>query len=68
MLALVRLVGIWDLLCLVSVGRRWALDDVLRQIMRVVGVVGIFVEICSLVESMSVNRAVMRAYVAVVMF
>lgn len=36
--------------------------------MRVVGVVGRFVEICSLVESMSVNRAVMRAYVAAVMF
>ena len=66
MLALVRLVGIWDLLWHVSVARKRARDDVLIRIMMEDGAAGRFAGMYFLVESINVREAVMKDCVGAV--
>lgn len=62
----VRLVGIWDLRCLASAGRRRARGDVLIQTMRLVGVVSKFVMNYFLVANTLARGLATKAFVAAV--
>jgi len=66
MLGLVRLVGTWVLLCLVSVGRRCLQEGARTRIMRVDGAVGKFVMMFFLAGNTIVRGDVMRGFVVAV--
>jgi hypothetical protein len=63
MLGLVRLVGIWVLLCLAFVGRKARREGARIRIMRVGGAVGRFVMMFFLVGNIIVSGDVMRGFV-----